>query len=59
MDPYAGVFFSKDRVEKVIEMTQAETYATVPHRDGKTEESKVRVLSLEEWMNGCPEEGEC
>lgn len=64
-DPYAGVFFSKDRTERLVEPVLEEIYATVklPHgRTGAVEdpatELNVRILSCGEWMSGCPEGGE-
>lgn len=60
-DPYAGIFFSKDRTEQVIETSEESewidtsnlpTLAPRSPRDGST---KVRLLCIGEWMNGCPE----
>ncbi|GFZ49786.1 hypothetical protein JCM24511_07189 [Saitozyma sp. JCM 24511] len=60
-DPYAGVFFSKDRVEKVIETVDKPEYAVIslPRAAVSGEESaNVRLLSTGEWMSGCPEGNE-
>lgn len=54
-DPYAGIFFSKDRVEKVIEEIEEEATRKV-RVDGA--EYQVGVLGRGAWMSGCPEEGE-
>jgi len=54
-DPYAGIFFSKDRVETIIEADEKE----VTHKirvDGT--EYQVSILGRGAWMSGCPEEGE-
>jgi hypothetical protein len=53
-DPYAGIFFSKDRVEKVIEAVEEEVTRKV--RVGGTE-YEVGVLGRGAWMSGCPENG--
>jgi hypothetical protein len=52
-DPYANVFFSKDRVEEVIESIEEE-------QEEKAGESstKPEVVSRQEWMRGCPEGSE-
>lgn len=54
-DPYANVFFSKDRVEKIIEPVEEDIWASiaVPGLSGKQE--RVRILGRGEWMSGCPE----
>jgi hypothetical protein len=57
-DPYAGVFFSKDRVETIIESVEPEDWATLPGGDAKTT-TKVKLLTAGEWMSGCPEGSEC
>ncbi|KAF9481960.1 hypothetical protein BDN70DRAFT_875580 [Pholiota conissans] len=53
VDPYSGIFFSKDRREEVIEIDEVpeiisflETNETVP------------LLTQGQWMKGCPEGGE-
>ena len=56
-DPYAGVFFSKDRVETIIESAEPEDWATIV--DGSSAGEQVRLLAAGEWMSGCPEGSEC
>ncbi|KIJ70500.1 hypothetical protein HYDPIDRAFT_79185 [Hydnomerulius pinastri MD-312] len=53
VDPYAGIFFSKDRREEVIEVEEEAETTTVP-------ESKdpVKLMMQGEWMKGCPEGNE-
>jgi hypothetical protein len=46
-DPYANVFFSKDRTEVIIE--------PLPDRQAVDE---INILSRVEWMRGCPEGSE-
>jgi hypothetical protein len=46
-DPYANVFFSKDRTETIIE-----SVATNPSGESG---GKIPILSRSEWMKGCPE----
>lgn len=53
IDPYAGVFFSKDRKEEVIEVDEEPEFVTVP---GFSE--RVRLITRGEWMKGCPEGSE-
>lgn len=55
-DPYAGIFFSKDRTETIIESVEPEDWAVVPSDEGGTQ---VRLLTAGEWMSGCPEGSEC
>lgn len=43
-DPYANIFFSKDRTETIIE----------PVAD-KPDKEQPSILSRSEWMRGCPE----
>ncbi|KAK4687368.1 hypothetical protein P7C73_g2746, partial [Tremellales sp. Uapishka_1] len=58
-DPYAGVFFSKDRVEQIVEPSEKEEWATiVPCGKKGARKLKVRVLGKQEWMSGCPEGNE-
>lgn len=63
-DPYAGVFFSKDRVETIIETVDAEESFIVPTSEGSTAfaqgqgKIEVKVLGSGEWMSGCPEGSE-
>ena len=60
-DPYAGVFFSKDRTERVIEPAEEPEYTDVPvppvanRGDERETYVRVRVLSSGDWMKGCPE----
>lgn len=53
-DPYAGIFFSKDRVEKVIEAVEVEEIRKV---EVEFTEYEVGVLGRGAWMSGCPEQG--
>jgi ubiquitin-protein ligase len=53
VDPYAGVFFSKDRREEVIEVEEEPEYATPP---GSKE--SVKLMMQGDWMRGCPEGNE-
>ena len=48
-DPYANVFFSKDRTETIIE--------PIPD-DRSLDGNEVRILDRAEWMKGCPEGSE-
>jgi hypothetical protein len=57
-DPYAGVFFSKDRVETIIEPIEPGHYAQVESVDLPGVMVDVRVLGRGEWMSGCPEKGQ-
>jgi ubiquitin-protein ligase len=50
-DPYAGIFFSKDRREEVIEVEEQPESAVI---DGVT----VPLMTQGKWMKGCPEGGE-
>ena len=52
-DPYAGVFFSKDRVEVIIESVEPEDWASLASNGGPG--GNVRLLTAGEWMSGCPE----
>lgn len=52
-DPYAGIFFSKDRREEVIEVEEDPEIITVPQQDGP-----VKLMTQSQWMKGCPEGGE-
>ncbi|KIY71465.1 ubiquitin conjugating enzyme family protein [Cylindrobasidium torrendii FP15055 ss-10] len=51
VDPYAGIFYSKDRKEEVIEVEEDPETAVV---DGET----VDLMMQGEWMKGCPEGSE-
>ncbi|KAI0371531.1 ubiquitin conjugating enzyme family protein [Pilatotrama ljubarskyi] len=53
VDPYAGIFFSKDRREEVIEVEEEPEYISMP---GVTE--KVPLMTQGQWMKGCPEGSE-
>ncbi|KAF8655221.1 hypothetical protein AX16_003128 [Volvariella volvacea WC 439] len=52
-DPYAGIFFSKDRREEVIEVEETAEDYEIP---GTSE--RVKLMTQGEWMKGCPEGGE-
>ncbi|KAH7105452.1 hypothetical protein BKA62DRAFT_689728 [Auriculariales sp. MPI-PUGE-AT-0066] len=53
-DPYAGIFFSKDRKEEVIEVVEDD-----PERVYVPLVNATRpVMTQGEWMKGCPEGGE-
>ena len=56
-DPYAGIFFSKDRVEQIVEPTEKPQMVTVKSTggDGRQKTEKVRLMGRGEWMSGCPE----
>lgn len=62
LDPYANVFFSKERTETLLEPALQSTYAEIPipnAKDGEEQTMRVRILSRGEWMSGCPEGSEC
>ncbi|TCD63872.1 hypothetical protein EIP91_004811 [Steccherinum ochraceum] len=52
-DPYAGIFFSKDRREEVIEVEEEPESVFVPDAD-----EKAKLMTQGQWMKGCPEGGE-
>ncbi|KAJ1311203.1 hypothetical protein OPQ81_009704 [Rhizoctonia solani] len=52
-DPYAGIFFSKDRKEEVIEVEEEPELVFIP---GNVD--PVPLMTQSEWMKGCPEGGE-
>jgi hypothetical protein len=65
-DPYAGVFFSKDRSEKIIESKAKPVFVNVLKPLGvagegavtrRAEKVSVKILGSGEWMSGCPEAG--
>lgn len=56
-DPYAGIFFSKDRVERIVEAQPEEEYADVVTGGTYGKNVHVKILSRGEWMSGCPEGG--
>ncbi|KAH9854945.1 ubiquitin conjugating enzyme family protein [Lenzites betulinus] len=53
VDPYAGIFFSKDRREEVIEVEEEPEMVIL---SGSTE--KVPLMTQGQWMKGCPEGSE-
>jgi hypothetical protein len=63
-DPYANVFFSKDRIEKVIEPIERDEWGLVSAFDpdstssGSHREEAVKIMGRGTWMSGCPEGSE-
>ncbi|TFK55677.1 hypothetical protein OE88DRAFT_1652098 [Heliocybe sulcata] len=53
VDPYAGIFFSKDRREEVIEVEEEPDSDYIPQWD-----EKRKLMTQGEWMKGCPEGSE-
>ncbi|KAG6817467.1 hypothetical protein H0H87_008635 [Tephrocybe sp. NHM501043] len=53
VDPYSGVFFSKDRKEEVIEVEEQPESVRLPGFS-----DPVKLMTQGEWMKGCPEGGE-
>ncbi|KIM46212.1 hypothetical protein M413DRAFT_16929 [Hebeloma cylindrosporum] len=53
VDPYSGIFFSKDRREEVIEVEEYPETMIIP----ETNET-IPLLTQGQWMKGCPEGGE-
>ncbi|KAF8076356.1 hypothetical protein FPV67DRAFT_412956 [Lyophyllum atratum] len=53
VDPYSGIFFSKDRREEVIEVEEQPEVVDIP---GVNE--RVKLMTQGQWMKGCPEGGE-
>ncbi|KAH8999197.1 hypothetical protein EDB92DRAFT_1832949 [Lactarius akahatsu] len=53
IDPYAGILFSKDRREEVIEVEEEPDIVHIP---GVNE--RVKLMTQNQWMKGCPEGGE-
>jgi hypothetical protein len=51
-----GVFFSKDRVEVVIEVQEPITISDMILNDKTV---SYELLSCGRWMAGCPEGGKC
>lgn len=49
----AGVFFSKDRREEVIEVEEEPELVFIPEAD-----ERVTLMTQGQWMKGCPEGGE-
>ncbi|EJT97519.1 hypothetical protein DACRYDRAFT_84483 [Dacryopinax primogenitus] len=56
IDPYAGIFFSKDRKEEVIEVEETPEQVTL-HPSPDNPQTLV-LMTQGEWMKGCPEGGE-
>ncbi|KAJ8583779.1 ubiquitin conjugating enzyme family protein [Rhizopogon salebrosus TDB-379] len=52
-DPYAGVFFSKDRREEVIEVEEEPETTFMPESN-----EQLKLMTQGQWMKGCPEGGE-
>jgi hypothetical protein len=60
-DPYAGIFFAKDRREEVIEVEEKPEPFTLSLTKmlGEEEEAfRGECATFSEWMSGCPEKGE-
>ncbi|KAF9462625.1 hypothetical protein BDZ94DRAFT_1298429 [Collybia nuda] len=53
VDPYSGIFFSKDRREEVIEVEEEPEVILVPEIN-----ERVKLMTQGQWMKGCPEGGE-
>ncbi|KAF8486525.1 hypothetical protein JB92DRAFT_3024154 [Gautieria morchelliformis] len=53
VDPYAGIFFSKDRREEVIEVEEDPEIVTIPGTS-----QTIKTMTQGQWMKGCPEGGE-
>ncbi|KAF9009093.1 ubiquitin conjugating enzyme family protein [Cyathus striatus] len=53
VDPYAGIFFSKDRREEVIEVEEEPEIVTM-----FSTQEQVKLMTQGQWMKGCPEGGE-
>ncbi|KAG6337349.1 hypothetical protein ID866_1722 [Astraeus odoratus] len=53
VDPYAGIFFSKDRREDVIEVEEEAEFTALP-----SSQEPVKLMTQGEWMKGCPEGNE-
>ncbi|KAI6047226.1 ubiquitin conjugating enzyme family protein [Pisolithus marmoratus] len=53
VDPYAGIFFSKDRREEVIEVEEEAEFVTLPES-----QEPIKLMMQGEWMKGCPEGNE-
>lgn len=53
VDPYAGIFFSKERREEVIEVEEEAEFIALP-----TSLEPVKLMTQGEWMKGCPEGNE-
>ncbi|EMD40382.1 hypothetical protein CERSUDRAFT_110990 [Gelatoporia subvermispora B] len=53
VDPYAGIFFSKDRREEVIEVEEEPQIVLIPEAN-----MEVPLMTQGQWMKGCPEGSE-
>ncbi|RDB22602.1 Baculoviral IAP repeat-containing protein 6 [Hypsizygus marmoreus] len=53
VDPYSGIFFSKDRKEEVIEVEEEPEVVEIPEVN-----QRVKLMTQGQWMKGCPEGGE-
>lgn len=53
VDPYSGIFFSKDRREEVIEVEEESEIIFIPETN-----ERVKLMTQGQWMKGCPEGGE-
>ena len=49
----AGIFFSKDRREEVIEVEEEPDVVFIPKAN-----ENVKLMTQSQWMRGCPEGGE-
>ncbi|KAF8627164.1 hypothetical protein AX15_004484 [Amanita polypyramis BW_CC] len=54
VDPYAGIFFSKDRREEVIEIEEDPEIIVLHDMNN----ARVSLMSQGQWMKGCPEGSE-
>ncbi|KAI0340853.1 ubiquitin conjugating enzyme family protein [Trametopsis cervina] len=52
-DPYAGIFFSKDRREEVIEVEEEPETTIIPDSG-----EPAKLMTQGQWMKGCPEGSE-
>ncbi|KAJ6613484.1 hypothetical protein B0H10DRAFT_2048706 [Mycena sp. CBHHK59/15] len=48
-DPYAGVFFSKDHRQEIIEIEEEPEIVLIPDSN-----EQVKLMTQGEWMKGCP-----
>lgn len=53
IDPYSGIFFSKNRREEVIEVEEEPDAVEIPEI-----KEMVKLMTQGQWMKGCPEGGE-
>ncbi|KAF8505689.1 hypothetical protein F5888DRAFT_1651094 [Russula emetica] len=53
IDPYAGIFFSKERREEVIEVEEEPETVYI-----QAVSDRVKLMTQSQWMKGCPEGGE-